>query len=412
MTRWPTTMLATRLPELLADLEQLISCESSSADLAAVRRSSDLIAEIGARRLGVEPERIDIGGCSHLRWRFGGGPNRIVILAHHDTVWPTGSLATHPWSIRDGVIRGPGTVDMKAGLVQAIHALAVLIERGIALEGVCLLVTGDEEIGSPTSRALIEDEARGAAACLVLEGAGPGGSLKTGRKGTSLYRIEITGRAAHAGAEPEKGINAGVELSHLILTVSGMGVPELGTTVTPTVAGAGTTTNTVPATGFLSIDVRASTRAEQDRVRQEMLSLTPTLPGATITVLGEPNRPPMEVTSGAALFDRAQALARRDGLGVLTQTSVGGASDGNFTAGIGVPTLDGLGAVGGGAHADDEHILLDQLVPRTALLVVLIDDILTDGVVVDGVVVDGVVVDDILVDTVLTEGPLKRDVAR
>ena len=380
MTAWPSTLLADRLPELLADLEQLIGCESPSADLAAVRRSADLIAEVGTRRLSVAPERIDIGGCSHLRWRFGAGPNRIVILAHHDTVWPIGTLATHPWSIRNGVIRGPGTVDMKAGLVQAIHALAVLIERGIAVDGICLLVTGDEEIGSPTSRALIEDEARYAAACLVLEGAGPNGSLKTGRKGTSAYRIEITGRAAHAGAEPEKGVNAGVELAHLILTVSGMGVPEVGTTVTPTVAGVGTTTNTVPATGFLIIDVRARTQPEQDRVHRRMLSLTPTLPGARITVLGGPNRPPMEVASGAALFDRARVLARRDGLGELTQTTVGGASDGNFTAGIGVPTLDGLGAVGGGAHADDEHILLDQLVPRTALLVALIEDVLSgDG---------------------------------
>ena len=365
------------LSQLLADLEQLICCESPSADLAAVRRSADLIAEIGTARLGFAPDRLEIDGCSHLRWRFGAGANRVVLLAHHDTVWPLGSLATHPWSITDGVIRGPGTVDMKAGLVQAIHALAELQERGVDLTGVCLLVTGDEEIGSPTSRALIEDEARGSAACFVLEGAGPGGSLKTGRKGTSWYRIEIAGRAAHAGAEPEKGINAAVELAHLIVTVAGMGVPALGTTVTPTVAGAGTTTNTVPARAFLTIDVRAGTQAEQDRVHAAMLALRPTDPGAVLTVLGEPNRPPMEVSSGAALFDRAQALYRQGGFGDLVQTSVGGASDGNFTAGIGVPTLDGLGAVGGGAHADDEHILLAELLPRTALLTALIQDALS-----------------------------------
>ncbi len=384
------------LPQLLADLERLVRCESPSADLSAVRRSADLIAEIGAARLGFRPDRLEIDGCSHLRWRFGTGANRVVVLAHHDTVWPLGSLATHPWSIADGVIRGPGTVDMKAGLVQAIHALAELQQRGFDLTGVCLLVTGDEEIGSPTSRALIEDEARGSAACFVLEGAGPGGSLKTGRKGTSWYRIEIAGRAAHAGAEPEKGINSAVELAHLIIAVAGiggagiggagiggagiggagMGVPALGTTVTPTVAGAGTTTNTVPAAAFLTIDVRAGTQAEQDRVHAAMLALTPTVPGAVLTVLGEPNRPPMEVTSGAALFDRAQALYRQGGFGELVQSSVGGASDGNFTAGIGVPTLDGLGAVGGGAHADDEHILLAELLPRTALLTALIEDAL------------------------------------
>ena len=376
MTDSTLAALEQRLPVLLDDLERLVRCESPSADLDAVRRSAELIAEIGTARLGVAPEPVEIDCCSHLRWRFGPGPNRIVILAHHDTVWPLGSLATHPFSIDGTVIRGPGTVDMKAGLVQAIHALAVLIERGVDLAGVCLLVTGDEEIGSPTSRALIEAEARGCAACFVLEGAGPGGALKTGRKGTSLYRLEVKGRAAHAGAEPEKGINAGVELARLILTTSVMGVPALGTTVVPTVAAAGTTTNTVPATAHLAVDVRAATFAEQDRVHAAMLALRPTLPGAVITVLGEPNRPPMEVTSGAALFDRAAMLARRDGLGELVQTSVGGASDGNFTAGIGVPTLDGLGAVGGGAHADDEHIVLAELAPRTALLVALVADLL------------------------------------
>ncbi len=378
MTSVDRAWLADRLPDLLVDIESLVCCESPSADLTAVRRSADLIAEVGARRMGVAPDRVEVEGCSHLRWRFGAGPNRILILAHHDTVWPVGTLLTHPWSIRGNVIRGPGTVDMKAGLLQAVYALAVLIEQGVAMDGVCLLVTGDEEIGSPTSRALIEDEARGCAACFVLEGAGPGRSLITGRKGTSGYRIEITGRAAHAGAEPEKGINAGVELAHLILTIASMGVPEVGTSVTPTVAAAGTTSNTVPATAYLLVDVRARTQQEQERVHRAMLGLEPTLPGAVLTVLGEPNRPPMEVTSGEALFERARVIALRDGLGELKQTSVGGGSDGNFTAGIGVPTLDGLGAVGGGAHADNEHILLDELLPRTGLLVGLIQEVLAD----------------------------------
>ena len=379
MTADVVSALASKLPALLADLEPLVRCESPSADLSAVRQSADLIARIGGERLGAAPDRIEVEGCSHVRWRFGTVANRIVILAHHDTVWPLGTLATHPWSIEGNVIRGPGTVDMKAGLVQAIHALAALIERRVPLAGVCLLVTSDEEIGSPTSRALIEREALGCEACFVLEGAGPRGALKTGRKGTSLYRLEVTGRAAHAGGEPEKGINAAVELAHLILKTSVLGVPSLGTTVTPTVAGAGTTTNTVPAAARLSVDVRARTQAEQVRIHQSMQALSPTLPGAVISVLGEPNRPPMEVTSGAALFDRARALAPGVGLAGLMASSVGGGSDGNFTAGIGVPTLDGLGAVGGGAHADDEHILLNQLLPRTALLAALIRDVLAGG---------------------------------
>jgi len=263
--------------------------------------------------------------------------------------------------------------------VQAIHALSGLLADGVDLTGSCLLVTGDEEIGSPTSRALIEEEARGCAACFVLEGAGSAGALKTGRKGTSAYRFDITGRAAHAGIEPEKGINAGVELSHLILAVAAMGVPETGTTVTPTVAVVGTTTNTVPAAAFLEIDVRVSSQAEQDRVDQQLRSVRPTLTGAVLTVSGGPNRPPMEPASGAALFARADELSQRYGWGALTQTTVGGASDGNFTAGIGVPTLDGLGAVGGGAHADDEHVLVDLLVPRTQLLMALLTDVLDGG---------------------------------
>lgn len=175
MTTTHPAAVASRLPNLLADLEALVRCESPSADLAAIRQSADLIAVIGADRLGVAPDRIEVDGCSHLRWRFGPGPNRVAILAHHDTVWPLGSLATHPWSVDGARVRGPGTVDMKAGLVQAFHALGVLIDRGVRLDGVCLLVTGDEEIGSPTSRALIEDEARGCEACLSSRAPDPVG---------------------------------------------------------------------------------------------------------------------------------------------------------------------------------------------------------------------------------------------
>ena len=365
-----------RLPQLLADLERMVRCESPSADLAAVARSAELIASLGAERLGVAPDRFVVDGCSHLSFRFGDGPIRVLLLAHHDTVWPIGSLEVHPWSIRDGVLRGPGTVDMKAGLAMAIQALALLRDRGTSLDGACLLVTGDEEIGSPTSRALIEEHARGSRAALVLEGAGPRGALKTGRKGTSWYRIGVTGRAAHAGGEPEKGINAAVELAHLILTVAAMNSPSVGTSVTPTVASAGTTTNTVPAFAELNVDVRARTPDEQERVHVAMLALAPTLPGAALSVAGGINRPPMETSSAASLFDLAQRLAEREGLGPLAQRSVGGGSDGNFTAAIGVPTLDGLGAVGGGAHAADEHVFVDRLGPRTALLVALVEELL------------------------------------
>ena len=359
---------------LLHDLRELVECESPSSDLAAVARSADLVARIGTARLGVEPEFVVLDGRTHLRWRFGTGPTRVLVLGHHDTVWPIGSLLTHPWSDEGGVVRGPGCFDMKAGLAMAFHGLADLAER----DGVTLLVTGDEEIGSPSSRELIEEEAGGASAALVLEASADGGALKTERKGVSLYEVGVVGRAAHAGLEPERGVNAALELAHQLLVVSSLGDPDAGTTVTPTVAQAGTTTNTVPASGSFAVDVRARTSAEQDRVHKAMLTLRTVVPCAALEISGGPNRPPLEAAASAELFDRATALAQQLGVPAPTRAAVGGASDGNFTAGVGIPTLDGLGAVGGGAHADDEHVLVDELPGRTTLLAALVSDLLAE----------------------------------
>ncbi|MDR1078653.1 MAG: M20/M25/M40 family metallo-hydrolase, partial [Propionibacteriaceae bacterium] len=207
------------------------------------------------------------------------------------------------------------------------------------------------------------------------ESPAPGGALKTARKGVSLYQVEIAGRAAHAGLEPERGVNATVELAHQALALTALADLALGTTVTPTLASAGRSTNTVPDRATLAVDVRAWTVAEQDRVDRAMARLAPVLPGATVAVQGRPNRPPLEAARSAELFDLALRLGR--GLGLdLTQAAVGGGSDGNFTAGLGVPTLDGLGAEGGGAHADHEHVLVDSLAPRTELLRALIGHLL------------------------------------
>ena len=241
--------MAARLPVILADTEELVKCESPSADLEAVARSADLVAAVGARHLGSAAERIVIDGRTHLRWRLGEGPARVLLLCHHDTVWPLGSLETHPYTVSDGVMRGPGCVDMKAGIVLGLHALAELGVPG----GVTLLVTGDEEIGSPSSRAPIEAEAAGCSAALVLESAANDGALKTERKGVSLYQVRAVGRAAHAGLEPERGVNATVELAHQVLAVAGFGDPERGTSVTPTALSAGTTSNTVPAVGSFAV---------------------------------------------------------------------------------------------------------------------------------------------------------------
>ncbi|MCD4523962.1 M20 family metallopeptidase [Nocardioides sp. cx-173] len=362
------------LDPFLADLRELVECESPSSDHAAVARSADVVARVGAARLGVPPERVVLDGVTHLRWRLGSGPRRVLLVGHHDTVWPLGTLASRPFAVEDGVLRGPGCFDMLTGVVMAFHALASLDD----VDGVTLLVTGDEELGSPSSRGLVEDEAREAAAALVLEASADGGALKTARKGVSLYDVRVTGRAAHAGLEPERGVNATLELAHQALVVAALGDPDLGTTVTPTAARSGTTTNTVPAAASFSVDARVRTIAEQDRVDAAMRSLRPVLEGAVVEVLGGPNRPPLEEPLSAALFARARRLAAELGLPELTSVAVGGASDGNFTAGVGTPTLDGLGAVGGGAHADHEHVLVEPIAGRTALVAGLVADLLSD----------------------------------
>ena len=375
------TQLTRRLPAMLADIEELVRCESPSADLDAVAASAGVVARLGQRLLGAQAERIVIDGRNHLRWRLGDGPDRVLLLAHHDTVWPLGSLRAHPFAVTGGVLRGPGCFDMKTGLVLALHATAVLRSAGGTAAGVTILVTGDEELGSPTSRALIEREAAGCAAALVLEASAAGGALKTERKGVSRYQVRVQGRAAHAGLEPERGVNSTVELAHQVLAVSGLADPERGTTVTPTVLTAGQTTNTVPADGEFAVDVRMWDSAEQDRVDAAMHALRPALPGARLAITGGSNRPPLAAAASADLFTRAAA---RLGLPPPRAAAVGGASDGNFTAGVGTPTLDGLGAVGGGAHADDEHVLVDALPGRAALVAALLSDLLGRAVPDDG----------------------------
>ena len=385
--------MSARMDAILADIETLVRCESPSSVREAVTKSADLVAAIGQRYLGTAPEVLVIDGCPHLRWRFGAGRRPspggtaprasrggVLVLAHHDTVWPLGSLETHPFSVTDGVLRGPGCFDMKAGLVLALHALAVL---GVP-DGVTLLVTGDEELGSPSSRGLIEAEAAGRTAALVLEASADGGALKTGRKGVSLYQVRAVGRAAHAGLEPERGVNATIELAHQVLAVAGLADPALGTTVTPTALTSGTVANTVPAGGAFSVDVRMWDTAEQARVHAAMSSLLPALPDAVLQVSGGPNRPPLPESSSAGLLARASSIAAELGLAPLESASVGGASDGNFAAGVGTPTLDGLGAVGGGAHADHEHVLVGALPGRAALLAALIDDLLAGGLAREG----------------------------
>ncbi|MDQ1425775.1 MAG: glutamate carboxypeptidase [Acidimicrobiaceae bacterium] len=359
--------------DLVADL---VAIESPSADRDATARCAGVLLDAGKDLLGEPGETVVVDGTTHVRWRFGSGSGSggygVLLVGHLDTVWPTGTLARWPFaaSADDDRATGPGAFDMKAGLVQLLFALATLD----SLDGLTVLVTADEEIGSPSSRQLIVDEVTGKQAALVLE-PGVGDALKTARKGVSNYEIEVVGRAAHAGLEPERGANATVELAHQVLRLTSLARPEIGTTVTPTVAAAGTTTNTVPAEARLQIDVRALTVDEQHRVDREIRSAAATVAGTTVRVGGGPNRPPLPATASAALMVRAKQVAAELGLAPLHGVEVGGGSDGNFTAGAGVPTLDGLGAVGGNAHAEGEFLVPSKLPERAALVAGLIDSL-------------------------------------
>jgi glutamate carboxypeptidase len=367
---------------MLEALALLVRHESPSRDKKALdglsRRIAGRFRALGA---GVEVVANPEGG-DHVRATFGasGTEKPALVLGHFDTVWPLGTLDRLPFEIEEGRAYGPGVLDMKASLVllefavEAIRALKIPWPRPVVA-----LLTSDEEIGSPSSRRLIEEQARGSAFVLVVEPPLPGGRLKTARKGVGQFTVTIGGRAAHAGIAPEKGISAVEELAHQVLSLHGLARPSEGTTVNVGVVQGGTTPNVVAAQATARVDVRVSSGEEARRIEEAMRGLRPVLPGARVTSEGRFTRPPMERTPGvAALFEQARTIGRSIGL-ELDEGSTGGASDGNFTAALGVPTLDGLGAEGDGAHADDEHVLIDSLPERAALLASLLVDLTPPG---------------------------------
>lgn len=357
---------------MLDDLAELVSCESPSEDLDAVARCADVVTDVALRRIGLRPERVEVDGRVHLRWQS--GPPRVVLLGHFDTVWPMGTLQRWPFRVEGDRMTGPGVFDMKAGIVQMFAAVSDLED----VDGVSILLTSDEEIGSPSAQPLIEDTCRDAQAVLVLEPSADG-ALKVARKGVGMFRLDIVGRAAHAGLEPHNGINASIEAAHAILAAAALARPDIGTTVTPTVVTSGTTVNTVPAVSSVAVDVRAETVAEMQRVEQQLTSLSPQLPGASLKLVTRSLRRPLELSMSARLFGRAQQLAARLALGPLDGVAVGGGSDGNITAGLGVETLDGLGAVGGNAHAEGEWASVAAMPERASLVAALVRDLLEDA---------------------------------
>ncbi|MGD9147296.1 MAG: M20 family metallopeptidase [Anaerolineae bacterium] len=368
------TFLRRHQGQMADQLTLLIELESPTDHKPSLDRlSTYLAAELLA--LGARVETLPQAEAGdHVRARWGEGQGGALMLCHMDTVWDVGTVAERPVRIEEGRLYGPGAHDMKGGIVITLWAVRALRELGLLPAGaVTLLLTSDEETGSLTSRSIIEAEALKHRLVFVMEPpVPPEGSYKTARKGVGDYRVEVTGRAAHSGADHARGINALQELAHQVQAIQGFTDYERGTTFNVGRAGGGTRRNVVPAEAWAEIDVRIVHVAEAERVEAQMQSLRPHLPGAEVKVTGGFERPPMERTAEiAALFGRAQDLARGMGLD-LSEASTGGASDGNLTAALGVPTLDGMGVVGDGGHAIDEHALISSLPKRAAILAAML----------------------------------------
>ncbi len=364
------------LPEGMRVLERLVNIESPSFDAARVNELGDYVSdEFG--RLGGRVERLpEPGRGDHLMIRFpdSAGPKPVMLLGHLDTVWPEGELAKRPFTVEGDIARGPGIFDMKAGIAMMWMALRALLEvRGSSPLPIALLLTSNEEVGSANVRELVPRLARPTRAVLVLEPSLPGGVLKTTRNGMGRFVVRAIGRSAHSGVNPEEGINAVEEIAHQVLRLQKLGDSEKGTTVVVTMTEGGTRPNMVPSECFVQTDCRVPTTAEAERVAAAIRSLSPVIPGSTIEVDGEFRRLPMEATpQNVRLFQMAKAVAAEIGHDIAGGRT-GGASDGNLTSAAGIPTLDGLGPVGLGAHQLDEHIQVSSLPWRTALVAGLIE---------------------------------------
>jgi len=355
--------------EMLALLRELTNIDSPSTSKPHLDKCNEFLAktwqDAGAKVTVIEQAQHG----NHLRAEWGSGEEQILALGHYDTVWDAGETARRPFKVEDGKAYGPGAYDMKAGIVELVFAVKTLTALGLQPKSrLVVLHNSDEEIGSPTSRPVIEDEAKKSKAVLVLEPSADGGALKTWRKGVGMFEVRIKGRASHAGADYEKGVSAIQEAAHQVLKLHSLTDLEKGTTVNVGVLTAGTRSNVVAEEAVLKVDMRVKTQAEADRVVPEILGLKPVDTRTTVTVTGGLNRPPMERNpKNVGLFEIAKSLG--DAMGVeLIEGGTGGGSDGNFTSALGIPTIDGLGAVGDGGHARTEYVLVSSLPERAAVV--------------------------------------------
>jgi glutamate carboxypeptidase len=362
-------------PQMLERISQLVRVESPTEDWAAVNRCVSLVEGWIKASGGKSQRRKQKSAGDLLVGRFGpqSRSKPLMLLGHLDTVWPMGTLKKMPFRLAQGRAWGPGVLDMKAGVVMALSALRILEEAGQLTRPVVFLLNSDEETGSQHSRALTESLAKKCEAVFVLEPAqAPNAAYKTARKGVGNYRLQVQGVPAHSGVDFSQGHSAILELGRQIERASAFTDPARGITVNAGVMGGGTRSNVVPAEAWAEFDVRIARLRDVERLDRRFRSLRPVDRHCRVEVTGSLNRPPMERTPGTVnLFRRAATMA--NGLGFqLQEAATGGGSDGNFTSALGIPTLDGMGAVGEGAHADRESILLDALVPRTALLAAMI----------------------------------------
>jgi len=372
---------AERRDEIVSTIRELVEIESPSDNKAAVDRVAEAVAHKFSRLGGKVDVRVhpakDFGNHLQIDFDFAGksAAKPVLLLGHYDTVYPLGTLAAMPCRAVDNKLTGPGVLDMKSGIALMLHALAALQEwHGGLPRPVTVLLVSDEEVGSDSSRPITESLAKKAAAVLVLEPSyGFQGAVKTARKGVGGYLVKVTGKASHAGLDFQKGVNAIVELARQIEKVSSFTDLKKGLTVNVGIVSGGSRTNVVPAEAAAQVDVRIARTKDAAGIDKKMRSLRPFNRKCKIEITGGINRPPMERTTGvAALYEQAVAIARELGW-KLGEAAVGGGSDGNFTAGLGIPTLDGLGGVGDGAHAPHEHILISELPRRAALIAGLIE---------------------------------------
>ena len=371
-----------RRDAIVSTIRELVEIESPSDNKSAVDRLAHTVAGKFSQLGGEIRIHQSAKFGNHLQVNFGGRSAKpVLLLGHYDTVYPLGTLATMPCNVVGNKLAGPGVLDMKSGIALMLHAIAALQEwhgkeRSAALpRPVTVLLVSDEEVGSDSSRAITESLAKTSAAVLVLEPSyGPHGAVKTARKGVGEYLVRVRGKASHAGLDFEKGVNAIRELAKQIEKLSSFTDLKKGLTVNVGIVNGGSRTNVVPAEATAQVDVRIARIKDAAGIEKKMSALRPFNRKCKIAVTGGINRPPMERTAGvAALYEQAAVIARDLGW-KLREAAVGGGSDGNFTAGLGIPTLDGLGGVGDGAHATHEHILISELPRRAALIAGLIEE--------------------------------------